>query len=175
MERVQTGGDLHRLDLVHGLAGGIERTAQFERRTAVGVIILHYQILHLLGIHERSREGLLPGHYGLIVLKTVLRKHFLHLLVRTRSDFVNHRPRICHLPAVTQILQETFRNETVLDPSFRICQHAVPELVAVVGTVVGALEGQRQGSRAVTFEHEGCDLAHGQDRAEPPLKVCRSD
>lgn len=52
VQRVQAGADLHLLDLVHGLAVAVQHTAQLQRRTAIGVVILDAQVLGLLGVDE---------------------------------------------------------------------------------------------------------------------------
>ena len=90
MERVQTGRHFHGLHLVDGLARGVECTAKVEWGTAVGIVVLDHQILHFLCVHERCSEGVFLGLDVVVVVEAVGGKHSLHLLVRTRSDLVDH-------------------------------------------------------------------------------------
>ena len=59
MQGVQAGADLHLLDLIDGLAVAVEDTAQLQRRTAIGVVILDAEVLSLLSVDEGSGEGAL--------------------------------------------------------------------------------------------------------------------
>ena len=136
MERVQTGGYLHGLNLIYSLAGCIERTAQLQWRASVGISILANEILHFLGIHERSGESMFLGDDGIVVLETILSEHRLHLLVWTRSNLVNHRPRIGNLAAVIDIIYETSLNNTILYPALGVSLDASLYMVAIVRTVV---------------------------------------
>ena len=90
MEGVQAGGHLHRLHLINGLAGSVEGTAQVEWGTAIGVVVFNDEILHFLGVHERSREGMFLCLDVVIVLKAILSQHLLYFLMRTRGNLVNH-------------------------------------------------------------------------------------
>ena len=132
MEGIQTGCHLHGLHLVNSLSCGVERTTQVEWWTSVGIVVLNHQILHLLGIYEGCREGVLLGLYIVVVLETVLSQHVLHLLVRTRRDLVNHRPREGNLLLVFQIGEESLRNQSVLHPALGIGKDTSLHLVAIV-------------------------------------------
>ena len=90
MQGVEAGGNLHGLNLVYGLTCGVESTAQVKRGTAVGVVVLNYQILYLLSIHERGCEGVLLCLDVVVILKSVLGQKFFYLLVGAGSDLVNH-------------------------------------------------------------------------------------
>ncbi len=82
MQGVQAGADLHLLDLIDGLAVAVQDTAQLQRRTAIGVVILDAQVLGLLGVDEGSSEGVLLGDDGVVVLKAVVGQHLLDLGIR---------------------------------------------------------------------------------------------
>ena len=90
MQGVEAGGNLHGLNLIYGLACGIEGTSQIQRRTAVGVVVLNYQILYLLGVYKRSGECMLLGLDIIVILKAVFGQQFLDLLVRTGCDLIDH-------------------------------------------------------------------------------------
>ena len=160
MERVQTGGYLHGLNLIYSLAGCIERTAQLQWRTTVGISILANEILHFLCIHERSGEGMFLGDDGIVVLKAILSQHCLHLLVRTRGNFVNHRPRIGYLAAVVDIIQKSSLNNTILYPALSISLYASLNMVAVVRTIVGRLKSKWQLACLITLIEKSGKLTH---------------
>ena len=136
MQWVQAGGYLHGFHLIHCLAGGIERTAQLQWRATVGIGILANEILHFLCIHERSGEGMLFGDDGIVVLETILGKHRLYLLVRTRGNLINHRPRIGYLAAVVDVIQESSLNDAILYPALGVSLDTSLYMVAIVRTVV---------------------------------------
>ena len=160
MQWVQTGGNLHGLNLIHGLAGGIECTAQLQWWTTISIGILANEILHFLGIDERSGEGMLLCDDGIIVLETILSQHSLHLLVRTRSNLINHRPRISNLAAVVDIFKEASLYNAILCPALCVCLHASFHVVAIVRAVVGRLEGNRELASLVSLIEESSQLAH---------------
>ena len=160
MERVQTSGYLHGLNLIYSLAGCIERTAQLQWRTTISIGILANEILHFLGIYERSGEGMLFGDDGIVVLETILGKHRLYLLVRTRGNLINHRPRIGNLAAVIDIIYETSLYDTILCPTLSISLYASLNMVAVVRTVVGRLKSKRQLACLITLIEKSGKLTH---------------
>ena len=160
MQWVQTGGYLHGLYLIHGFTGGIECTAQLQWWTTIGISILTNEILHFLCIHERSGEGMLFGDDGFVVLKAILCQHRLHLLVRTWSNLINHRPRVCNLAAVVDVIKEACLNDAVLYPALSISLHTSLHVVAIVRTVVSRLESKWQFSCLVTLIEESCQLTH---------------
>ena len=90
MQRVEACGHLHGLHLINGVACGVECSTQFQWRTAIGVVVFDYEILHLLGVHERCRERVLLSLDVVVILEAVSRKHLLHLDVWARSNLVNH-------------------------------------------------------------------------------------
>ena len=143
MQRVQTRGHLHRLHFIYGLTRRIERTTQIQWRTAVGVVVLDDQILHLLGIHERSRKGVLLRLDVVVVLETVGSKHLLHLLVWAWGNLVNHRPGESNLLLVFQVSQELSRHQSVFHPALSIGKDTGLHLVAVVRAVVHRLHRER--------------------------------
>ena len=160
MERVQTGGYLHGLNLIYSLAGSIERTAQLQWRTTVGISILANEILHFLGIYERSGESMLLGDNRIVILETILSEHRLYLLVWTRSNLINHRPRIGNLAAVIDIIYETSLYDTILCPTLSISLYASLHMVAIVRTVVGRLKSKWQLACLITLIEKSGKLTH---------------
>ena len=143
MQRVQTGGYLHGLYLIHRLAGGIECTAQLQWWTTIGISILTNEILHLLSIHKRSCKSMFFGDDGFVVLKAILCQHRLHLLMRTWSNLIYHRPRVCNLAAIVDIIQKTSLYDAILHPALSISLHTSLYMIAIVRTVVSRLKGDR--------------------------------
>ena len=161
MQRVQAGRDLHRLNLVDGLARGIEGAAEVQGRPAVGIVVLDDQVLHLLGVDEGCREGMLLGLNVCVVLEAVLGQQFLDLLVRAGRDLVNHRPGEGHLRLIAQVRREALRHQAVLDPALGVGQHTANDSIAVMRAVVHRLHGERQPAGVVALEQQGCHLTHG--------------
>ena len=152
MEWVQTGGHLHRLHLVNGVAGGIESTAKVEWWTAVGVVVFDDKILHLFGIHEWGGEGVLLGLDIVVVVETVGGEHGLYLLVWTRGDLVDHRPGEGDFPFVLQVVEEGSRHQSIVYPALCIGKDTGFHLVAIVRAVVHRLYGEGQLSCVETLE-----------------------
>ena len=163
MERVQTGGHLHRLYLVNGLTRSVECAAQVEWGTAVGVVVLDDQILHFLGIHEGSGEGVLLRLDIVVVLEAVGSQHFLHLLVGTRCNLVNHRPGEGDFLLVLQIVEEGLGHKPVFHPALSVGHDTGLHLVAIVRTVVHRLNGEGKCSCIEALKEQGADLAHGEE------------
>ena len=175
MQGVQAGADLHLLDLVHGLAVAVQHTAQFQRRTTVGVVILDAQVLGLLGVDEGSGEGVLLGHDGIVVLKAVLCQHFLHLCVRARGDLIDHAPGEGDLGLVLHIGQELGGHQTLLHPLCSVGVDGSLDLIAVVRAVIHALHGQGQLAGLEALVQQSGDLAHGQHGGQAALQVSGSN
>ena len=171
MERVQTGGYLHGLNLIYSLAGCIERTAQLQWRTTVGISILANEILHFLGIYERSGESMLLGDNRIVILETILSEHRLYLLVWTRSNLINHRPRIGNLAAVIDIIYETSLYDTILCPTLSISLYASLNMVAVVRTVVGRLKSKWQLACLITLIEKSGKLTHSKYSIETTCQI----
>ena len=163
VQRVQARRHLHRLHLVDRFAGGIERTTQVQRRTTVGVVVLYHQILCLLGIHEGSGKGVLLRLDVFVVLEAVLGQQFLHLLVRTRRNLINHRPGEGHQCLITNIVGKALRHQSVVHPSLGVCQHAGLDAIAIMRTVVHRLHGNRQTAGLIAFIQQGRHLAQRED------------
>ena len=144
MRRIQACCHLHRLHLVDGLAGRIERTAQVEWGTPVGVVVLDDQILHFLRVDKGSRKRVLLRLNVVVVLEAVSSQQFLDLLVRTWRNLVNHRPGEGNLGLVLQIVKESLWNQSILHPTLSIGKDSGLHLVAVVRAVVHRLNGERQ-------------------------------
>ena len=172
MERIQTGGYLHGLNLIYSLAGCIERTAQLQWRTTVGISILANEILHFLGIDERSGESMLLGDNRIVILETILSEHRLYLLVWTRSNLINHRPRIGNLAAVIDIIYETSLYDTILYPTLSISLYASLNMVAVVRTVVGRLKSKWQLACLITLIEKSGKLTHSKYCIKTTCQIC---
>ena len=175
MQGVQAGADLHLLDLVHGLAVAVQHTAQFQRRTTVGVVILDAQVLGLLGVDEGSGEGVLLGHDGVVVLKAVLCQHLLHLCVRARGNLIDHAPGEGDLGLVLHIGQELSGHQTLLHPLCSVGVDGSLDLIAVVRAVIHALHGQRQLAGLEALVQQSGDLAHGQHGGQAALQISGSN
>ncbi len=171
MERVQAGSHLHGLHLIHGLASSIECASQLQWWATVGISILANQVLHLLGVDERSGVGMLLGDDGLVVLEAILGNHRLYLLMRARRNLINHRPRISYLAAVLHIVEEALLHDTVLHPALGIGEDTSLHMVAVVRAVVGALQSDRQLASLVALIEECGELAHSKDCVETTSQV----
>ena len=175
MQRVQAGADLHLLDLVHGLAVAVQHTAQLQRRTAIGVVILDAQVLGLFGVDEGSGKGVLLGDDGVVVLKAVVGQHLLDLGIRARGDLVDHAPREGDLGLVLHIGKELGGHQTLLHPLGSIGVDSVLDLIAVVGAVIHALNGQGQLAGLEALVQQSSDLAHGQHGGQAALQISRSN
>ena len=175
MQGVQAGAHLHLLDLVHGLAVAVQHTAQLQRRTAVGVVILNAQVLGLLGVDEGSGEGVLLGDDGVVVLKAVVGQHLLDLGIRARGDLVDHAPGEGDLALILQVLQEVLGHQAGLHPRLGIGHGGAAHLIAVVGAVVHALHRDGQGPRLIALVQQGGDLAHDELGLRPALQVGGGD
>ena len=175
MQGVQAGADLHLLDLVHGLAVTVQHTAQFQRRTTVGVVVLDAQVLGLLGVDEGSGEGVLLGHDGVVVLKAILCQHLLHLCVRARGDLVDHAPGEGDLGLVLHIGQELGGHQTLLHPLGCVGVDSGLDLIAVVRAVIHALHGQGQLTGLEALVQQSGDLAHSQHGGQTALQISGSN
>ena len=160
MQWVQTGSNLHGLNLIYSLASGIERTTQVEWWTTIGIIVLDNQILYFFSVYERSCEGVLLGLNIVIVVEAISSQHFLHLLVWTRGNLVNHRPWEGNLLFIFQVVEESCRNQSVLHPALCIGEYASFHLVAIVRAVVHRLYGERQLPSIKALEQQGANLTH---------------
>ena len=163
MERVETGGDLHGLYLIDGLARGVEGTAEVEWGTTVGVVVLDDEVLHLFGIHEGSGEGVALGLDVVVVVEAVGSEHLLDLLMRTRGNLVDHRPGEGDLLLVLQVVEEGGGHESVVDPALGIGEDASLDLVAIVRAVVHRLYGEGQLSGLPALVEQCADLTHGEE------------
>ena len=175
MQGVQAGAHLHLLDLVNGLAVAVQHTAQLQRRTAIGVVILDAQVLGLLCVDKGSSKGVLLGHDGVVVLKAVLGQHILDLCVGTGSDLVDHAPGEGDLGLVLNVCQELSGNQTLLDPLGSVGVDSALDLVAVVRAVIHALNGQGQLAGLEALVQQSGDLAHGQNGGQAAFQVSRSN
>ena len=176
MKRVEASGHLHGLHLIHRFTSGIEHTAQFQRWTSVGIVVLHHQVLHFLGIDKWSRERVTFSLDILVVLESVSGQHLFHLHVGTWCDLVNHRPGEGNLALIEQVVEEFCWHQSVLHPLLCICQHTGFHLVAVVGAVVHALHGQRQFALFAKWREEALveqkgHLAHSKHGLESTCQV----
>ncbi len=197
MQRVEAGADLHLLDLVHRLAVGVHDAAQLQRGPAVGVLVLDDQVLGLLGVDKGGGEGVAVGDDGVVVLEVVLFQHLLDLGVGARGDLVDHAPGIGDLALILDVVHRAGGDDAHLGPLFGVRDlalvldvihkarghqaHLGPlfgvgidaglDLVAVVGAVVHALQGQGQGACLVALVEQGGDLAHGELCAHAALQV----
>ena len=163
VEWVETGGDLHGLYLIDGLARGVEGTAEVEWGTTVGVVVLDDEVLHLFGIHEGSGEGVALGLDVVVVVEAVGSEHLLDLLMRTRGDLVDHRPGEGDLLLVLQVVEEGGGHESVVDPALGIGEDASLDLVAIVRAVVHRLYGEGQLSGLPALVEQCADLTHGEE------------
>ena len=152
MQRVQTGGNLHGLNLIYSLTGSIESTSEIEWGTTVGIVVLDDEILYLLCIHERSSEGMFLCLDIVIIFETVCSEQLLHLLMGTRSDLVDHRPREGNLLLILQVSEESLWHQSVLHPALGIGEDTCLYLVTVMRAVVHTLNSQRQLSCVETLE-----------------------
>ena len=175
MQGVEAGADLHLLDLIDGLAVAVEDTAQLQRRTAIGVVVLDAEVLGLLGVDEGSGEGVLLGDDGVVVLKTVVSQHLLDLGIRAGSDLVDHAPGEGDLGLVLDVGQELGGDQALLDPLGSVGKDCGLDLIAVVRAVVHALDGQGQSTGLEALVEQSSDLAHGQNGGQAALEVSRSD
>ena len=173
MKRIETGRHLHSLHFVHGLASGIEGSAELKRRTSVGIVVLNDEILHFFGIDERGGERMLLRLDIFVVLKAVGGKKFLDLHVRPRGNLVYHSPRECHFLLIPKIVEEALLNESVSHPFLGIGKYTGLDLVSVVGTVVHTLDGERKPARLVALIEQSGDFTHSKNGLESTLKVCR--
>ena len=153
VQRVQAGGDLHALGLVDGLAVGHVDTGLLQRGAAVGELVLDDQILRALGVDERGNEGVLGGDDGGHAL--------LDDLVGARGDLVDHGPGEGDLGLIGQVVDEVLTDEALLQPCLGNGHNAGLQLLAVVGAVVHADDGQRIGAVLETLQQQGGDHAHG--------------
>ena len=175
VQGVEAGADLHLLDLIDGLAVAVEDTAQLQRRTAIGVVILDAEVLGLLSVDEGSGEGVLLGDDGVVVLKTVVSQHLLDLGIRAGSNLVDHAPGEGDLGLVLDVGQELGGDQTLLDPLGSVGKDCGLDLIAVVRAVVHALDGQGQLAGLEALVEQSSDLAHGQNGGQAALEVSRSD
>src|SRR5699024_12331409 len=145
VQRVEAGAHLHLLVLVHLLAVGVHDAAQLQRGPAVGVLVLDDQVLGLLGVDKGGGEGVAVGDDGVVVLEAVLFQHLLDLGVGARGDLVDHAPGIGDLALILDVVHKAGGDDAHLGPLFGVGKDAGLDLVAVVGAVVHALQGQGQG------------------------------
>ena len=171
VQRVEAGAHLHLLDLVHRLAVGVHDAAQLQRGPAVGVLVLDDQVLGLLGVDEGGGEGVAVGNDGVVVLETVVLQHLLDLGVGARGDLVDHAPGIRDLALVLDVVHKARGHQAHLSPLFGVGIDAGLDLVAVVGAVVHALQGQGQGAGLIALVQQGGDFAHGELRVHAALEV----
>ena len=161
MQRVQAGGDLHPLGLVHGVPVGQVDAGLLQRRAAVGELVLHYQVLRALGVDEGRNVGVPGGDDGRHALDAVFGQRFLHHLVGAGGDLVDHGPGEGDLALVLEVIQEVLPHKALLLPGFGHRHHAGLQLLAVMGAVVHADHGQRRGARAEPLIQQGGHHAHG--------------
>ena len=171
MERIQTGGYLHGLYLVNCLTGSIEGTAEVEWGTAVGVVVLDDQILHLFCIHERSGKGVLLGLDVVVVVETIGSQQLFHLLVGTGRDLVDHRPGESDLCLILQVVEEGSGHEAVVHPSLSIGEDTGLHLVAIVRAVVHRLYGKGQLSCLIALEQQCAHLTHREERLQSTCQI----
>ena len=161
VQRVQAGGDLHALGLVDGLAVGHVDTGLLQRGAAIGELVLDDQILRALGVDERGNEGVLGGDDGGHALDAVLLQRLLDDLVGARGDLVDHGPGEGDLGLIGQVVDEVLTDEALLQPCLGNGHDAGLQLLAVVGAVVHADDGQRIGTVLETLQQQSGDHAHG--------------
>ena len=172
MKWIQTGCHLHRLYLVHGLTGSIERTSQIERWTTIGVVVFDDEILHLLSVHKRSGEGVFLGLYIVIILESIGSKELFHLLMWTWGNLVYHRPREGNLLLILQVAEECLWYQTVLHPALSVCKHTCLHLVAIVRAVVHRLHGEWQFTCLETLIEQDRNLTHSEHGLHATCKIC---
>ena len=134
----------------------------------VGKIVFNDQIFAFLRVDEGCGVGMTGGYDGRHVRKTVFRQRFFHHGVRAGGDLVDHRPGEGDQTAVAHVIRKALVCTAVFDPAVRHGEHGVPQLVAVMGTVVHADHGQREPSRQITGVKQGGDLAHVADGVGGP-------
>ena len=162
MQRVQASGHLHALHVGNGFAAGKIDARGFQRRPAVGEIVLNHEVFLFLGVHEGGGVGLARGDDEFRVLKAVLAEHFRHARIRTRRDLIDHRPGEGDLLA--QIGGE-FR--VALGEHF---DHVL-QLFAVAGAIVHAHQGDGRGARAHAVTQQICQRAHQRTRRMGELGI----
>ena len=106
-----------------------------------------------------------------IVLETVRCQHLLHLLVWAWGNLVNHRPGEGNLLLVLQVSQELSRHQSVLHPALSIGKYTSLHLVAIVRTVVHALNGERQFASLETLEQQRTNFTHRKQRLHAASQI----
>src|SRR5699024_2145242 len=91
--------------------------------------------------------------------------------VGARGDLVDHAPGIGDLALILDVVHKAGGDDAHLSPLFGVGKDAGLDLVAVVGAVVHALQGQGQGACLVALVEQGGDLAHGELCAHAALQV----
>ena len=83
------------------------------------------------------------------------------ILWGARGDLVDHGPGEGDLGLIGQVVDEVLTDEALLQPCLGNGHNAGLQLLAVVGAVVHADDGQRIGTVLETLQQQGGDHAHG--------------
>ena len=183
---IQAGAHLHALHLFYGIPGSKHDACMLQPGASVGERILNHQVFSFLCIDKRSHICVLAGDNALCICKACLLQHLLDAVIRTWGDFVNHAPREGNMRRILNILQKSAVSLSVLCPCLCISVHSRIQLIAVVGTVIHADQGQRSCAMGISPVTQGGELTDITIclfrtslkislyvRAEGP--VCRSD
>ncbi len=163
VQRVQAGAHLHLFDLVYGVAVGKIDARRFERRPAIRKVVFDHEVLRLLGVHEGGGIGALFGYDDVRILKAAFAQHLGDLGIGAGSDLVDHRPREGHAAFVLHIRKAFAGDATLFRPRLHDRQNRVPQLFAVVRTVVHGYKRERRGVLLKARLEERSDLPHDGD------------
>ena len=89
----------------------------------------------------------------------------------TRGDLVDHRPGEGDLCLVAEVVEEGCVDETILYPTLSISEDTCLHLVAIMRTVVHALDGEGEFTNKETFVEQGTDLTHRKEGLETSCKI----
>ena len=143
MNRIQADGHLHAFCLVHRFAVGHVHPGFFQRRPAVGEMILNHQVLRSFRVDKRRNEGLLRGDHRVHVLQAPGFEICGDCLAGPRRDLVDHRPREGNGILIADIGHIVITDPAGLMPFCRDGQDGIAQRFTIAGTVVHGDQGQR--------------------------------
>ena len=160
MQWVEAGRDLHALGLVDGVAVGHYDPGLLQRRPAVRETVLNDEILAGLGIDKRCDGGTVLPRDRLHVLYAERFELVGYILVRTRSDLIDHAPREAHALLIAQILDKALRDKAAPEPRLGNGEYRSPELFTVVAAIIHADNGDGVRSVHVAVIEQSGDFGH---------------
>ena len=161
MERVEAGGNLHFLRLVHRVPVGHVHARSLQGGPAVGETVLHHQVLGPLGVDKGGDKGIFRGDDGGHVLHAQAGQRLLHHLGGAGGDLIDHGPGEGDLTLVGHPHGEFGGDITPVQPLLHHGHDAGAQLFPVVGAVVHAHHGDGRAARLEALPKQGGGHAHG--------------